>query len=447
MRSRSIFRINDTCPVRFNDALPASVDVVVIGAGVIGMCTARYLSKRGLKTLVCDKGRVAGEQSSRNWGWVRTTARDPDEVPIALDSADAWAELQESLGDGIGFRRHGIVSLVRTEEELAAFDAWMKVAAHYGVDSRLIGADKARELSGAPDGRWLGGIATPADGHAEPFTAVLTLAKAFQENGGLVREACAVRGVETEAGCISAVVTERGRVRAGAVVCAAGAWSAMFLSNMGVRLPMLTVRNTVARTSRAPAFFAGSGKFDDICIRRRQDGGYTVGCDFAEHFIGADSFRNLASFMPSLGGGGNIAVRLGRDVTQQSFPRKKWNHEDVAPFERHRVLNTVASQNALRKMRERLAKHIPQLADLAFEESWAGMIDVAPDVVPVMDAIPDCPGVFLATGFSGHGFGIGPGAGKVMADLVTGRDTGYDLTRFRFSRFSDGSKMRPGPTL
>ena len=73
------------------------------------------------------------------------------------------------------------------------------------------------------------------------------------------------------------------------------------------------------------------------------------------------------------------------------------------------------------------------------------MIDATPDVVPVIDAIESCPGLFLATGFSGHGFGIGPGAGKVIADLITGHDTGYDLSRLRFSRFSGGSKCdRPG---
>ena len=80
-------------------------------------------------------------------------------------------------------------------------------------------------------------------------------------------------------------------------------------------------------------------------------------------------------------------------------------------------------------------------------ESWAGMIDVTPDVVPVMDAVADRPGLFVATGFSGHGFGIGPGAGKVMANLVLGDPPGHDLTRFRFSRFHDGSPLRPGPGL
>jgi glycine/D-amino acid oxidase-like deaminating enzyme len=101
----------------------------------------------------------------------------------------------------------------------------------------------------------------------------------------------------------------------------------------------------------------------------------------------------------------------------------------------------------LRKIRDHLARRVPQLADVEFAESWAGMIDATPDVVPVLDSIGSHPGLFLASGFSGHGFGIGPGAGKVMANLVTGRPTGFDLDRFRFSRFSDGSKIRPGPAI
>jgi glycine/D-amino acid oxidase-like deaminating enzyme len=98
-------------------------------------------------------------------------------------------------------------------------------------------------------------------------------------------------------------------------------------------------------------------------------------------------------------------------------------------------------------MREGLKKHAPQLGDIPFAEAWGGMIDATPDVVPVMDRVDACPGLFIATGFSGHGFGIGPGAGKVMADLVTGESPRFDLSRFRFSRFSDGSKMRPGPAI
>ena len=81
-----MFLFHDDSPLTFNDPLPDSVDVVIIGGGIIGISTAWYLLKRGHTVLVCDKGRVAGEQSSRNWGWVRVTGRDPDEVPIAIES-------------------------------------------------------------------------------------------------------------------------------------------------------------------------------------------------------------------------------------------------------------------------------------------------------------------------------------------------------------------------
>ena len=196
-----------------------------------------------------------------------------------------------------------------------------------------------------------------------------------------------------------------------------------------------------------PEVFSGEAGLKDVFIRRRQDGGYTVASGFAQHIIGFDSFRNLVKFIPSMGSATDISVLVGRDPTQQSFLTKRWSSDDVSPFERHRVLNPDPSKLGLRKIRRHLDSRVPQLADIPFAEAWAGMIDATPDVVPVMDAIPSHDGLFLATGFSGHGFGFGPGAGKVMADLVTGRSPKFDLSRFRFSRFSDGSKMRPGPAI
>ena len=78
--------------------------------------------------------------------------------------------------------------------------------------------------------------------------------------------------------------------------------------------------------------------------------------------------------------------------------------------------------------------------------AWAGMIDVTPDQVPVLDETP-LPGFYIATGLSGHGFGIGPGVGRVMADMILGRAPQHDLRRFRFSRFSDGSRVELGPSI
>jgi glycine/D-amino acid oxidase-like deaminating enzyme len=98
-------------------------------------------------------------------------------------------------------------------------------------------------------------------------------------------------------------------------------------------------------------------------------------------------------------------------------------------------------------MRRGLKKYMPALGEMPFVEAWAGMIDVMPDVVPVMDEVEQYPGLYLSTGFSGHGFGFGPGAGRVMANMVLGKESEYDLSRFRLSRFTDGSSMVPGPGL
>jgi len=442
-----MFRFNDSMPVTFHDELPDAVDVVVIGGGVIGISTAWYLREQGLSVLVCDKGRVAGEQSSRNWGWVRVTVRDPAEVPIAQESLRCWDEISQCIDDDTGFTRQGILLLAETERDMADCEEWMKTAGEHGVDTQLLSASQAAEHIDGLQGGWRGGIVTPSDARAEPFKAVPAIARGLQKRGGLIREDCAVRTLDVQAGAVTGVVTEAGTVKAHTVVCAAGAWSNQFLANHGIRFPQLTLRGTVVRTAAAPEIYPGAAGFKDVFVRRRQDGGYTVASEWFDHTIAANSFRYFFDFLPTLASGSHIGLRVGRDVTQRGFIDRRWDGADVSPFEADRVRNPTPSEAGLRKIRDHLARRVPQLADVEFAEAWAGMIDATPDVVPVLDSIGSHPGLFLASGFSGHGFGIGPGAGKVMANLVTGRPTGFDLERFRFSRFSDGSKIRPGPAI
>ncbi len=205
----------------------------------------------------------------------------------------------------------------------------------------------------------------------------------------------------------------------------------------------------MARTAAVDDFYAGAAAGADIAFRRRQDGGYTVAPGgVLEHLLGADSFRYYRIFRPALAQARRtLRLRLGGDLVRRLLPRRHWADDAITPFERRRVLNPAPSRYALERMREGLRRWVPPLAEAPFEEAWAGMIDTTPDVVPVMDEVPAWPGLFVATGFSGHGFGIGPGAGRVMAERVQGGHVPFDLTRFRFSRFSDGSEIRPGPGL
>ncbi len=436
-------------PVQFQDSLPAEVDVVVIGAGVIGVCTALFLARAGVSVLVCDKGRVAGEQSSRNWGWIRQQGRDADELPIVVDSLKQWETLAPELDEDIGFTRRGVLYAATDEQQLADYERWLAIAQQHQLDTHMLSSAEVDALVAGEPGQWAGAMYTPSDARAEPFKAVPALARRLQQAGGLVREACAVRALDMQGGSVAGVITEHGRVKAATVLCAGGAWSSLFLANLGVNLPQLTVRATVLRTAPAPDIYGGDAALGEIAIRRRQDGGYTVASSGTnEHFVGADSFRHCLPFLPALKASVRyLKLRFGGDLVERFTRPRRWSPDEESPFERQRVLNPAPSERAVTAMRQGLERRLPALADVEFEEAWAGMIDVMPDVVPVMDAVPGHAGLYLATGFSGHGFGIGPGAGRVMADMVLGKSPAHDLTRFRFARFTDGSAMRPGPGL
>ena len=440
---------SDSTPIQWQDPLPDAVDVVVIGGGVIGISTAWFLAKSGVSVLVCDKGRVAGEQSSRNWGWIRQQSRDPAELPIMIDSINTWELISKELGADIGFKRQGVLNVAATEEDLADREKWLDTAHQHQLDTRILSGAEVDDLLKDKPGQWKGALFTARDGQAEPFKAVPALAKGLREKGGLIREACAVRSIDMQHGNVAGVVTEHGYVKAQSVVCASGAWSSVFMANLGINLPQLTVRATVMRTAPAPDIYQGCASVGEVAIRRRQDNGYTVASSSTnEHFIGADSFRHFFKFLPALSASVKyINLRFHDDLIKRLLPVRRWRDDEITPFEQTRILNPTPSQKAITAMKKGLKKRLPQLSELPIEEAWAGMIDVTPDVVPVMDEISDCPGLFVATGFSGHGFGIGPGAGKVMANMVMGNRPAHNLDRFRFSRFTDGSKMMPGPGL
>ena len=244
-------------------------------------------------------------------------------------------------------------------------------------------------------------------------------------------------------------MTEDGEVRAQSVVCAGGAWTTRFLGNLGVRLPQLTVRGTVVRTAPAKEIISGAVLAGHLGIRRRQDGGYTIATGLThEHFVNRDSFRFLGQFIPTLRSGAmSTQLRFRDGLWSRMAQESRWSADEITPFETTRVLNPPPSPMALANIEMGLKRWLPELSDVPIEQAWAGMIDTTPDVVPVMDAIPGYTALFVATGFSGHGFGIGPAAGKTMADMVMGKAVSHDLHRFRFSRFSDGSKMVPGPGI
>ncbi|MGB5559197.1 MAG: FAD-binding oxidoreductase [Paracoccaceae bacterium] len=445
------FPISQASPVAHDGTLRERADVVVIGGGIIGVMSAWFLAERGLSVVLLEKGRIAGEQSSRNWGWIRAQGRDPAELPIMIEARRIWQGLEAECGEDLGLRQGGVLYLAKDAAELEKFEAWTAHARAHDLDTRLLSSAEAAALLPDAARQWPGGLWTASDCRAEPWLAVPALARAAVRKGVTLRENCAVRGLDIAGGRIAGVITENGRVATSEVVLAGGAWSSLLLRRHGVRIPQLSVRAPVAATEPLPEVFAGAAADAKIAFRRRLDGGYTLApADFHELFIGPDAFRNLRVFLPQLRD--NPFGTRYLPASPGGYPdawrtARRWALDGPSPFEAMRVLNPVPNRAQTARLVREFAQVFPGLGAPRIKLAWAGMIDSMPDLVPVIDRAAALPGLTIATGMSGHGFGIGPGIGRVIADLVTGGDVGHDLGRFRLSRFSDGTKLAPGPAL
>jgi len=240
-------------------------------------------------------------------------------------------------------------------------------------------------------------------------------------------------------------VTEKGTVACDTAVLAGGAWSRRFCHNIGIELPQLTVVNSVMRTEPIEVGLTRNGSGGNFAIRKRADGGFTIAHDYLSVAdIVPDSFRLLVRFLPALiMDWKGIKLRLGKRFIDEARLPRRWRLDEVSPFERVRILDPEPVMPILDEAAASLKEYFPAFRDMRIAERWAGVIDAMPDAVPVMSPVEKLKGFYLATGFSGHGFGLGPGAGKLVAQLVTGETPCVDPSPFRYSRYFDGTNPRP----
>lgn len=423
--------------VQSNRDLPSHADVAIIGGGIIGVSTAMFLAEKGLSVVLCEKGVIGGEQSSRNWGWCRSMGRDIAEVPLALESLKIWRTLNLRINRETGYRQAGVMYLCETEQEVATQEAWLEQARQFQVRSRILkGAELEKVMPGASN-RFIAGNYTPTDGRAEPSRAAPAIAEAARALGATILTNCAVRSLDMQGGVVAGIVTERGCIATGAVVLAGGAWSRLFCGNEGLDLPQLKVLGSVFRTAPltgGPDITAAGSVF---ALRKRLDGGYSIARRNANQTtITPDHFRLLPDFLPSLWASRHeIRLRVGQRTLDELRTKRRWSGEDVSPFELTRILDPKPHEGTLKEARRVLSRAFPAFADMKVVESWGGLMDVTPDAVPVIDRVDRIPGLHIATGFSGHGFGIGPGAGRLMADIVAGDRPVVDPAPYRLKRF------------
>jgi len=418
-------------------SLPAQADVVVIGGGIIGVFAAYYLARRGVSVAVVEKGRIGAEQSSRNWGWCRQQNRDARELPMATRSLELWERFAADTGEDTGFRRCGLLYLSNDEDELARWTNWRDFARTAGVTTHMLSSRDASERGRLTGRAWKGGVFAPSDGTADPAKAAPSVAAALMKLGGTVHQNCAARGIEVEGGRVSGVVTEAGTIKTRTVVFAGGAWASSFCRQLGIRFPQATVRQSIVRVTGVTEPVPDALHTARVSITRRSDGSYNLAISgrgrvdptaqllrFAPQFLPmfAKRWRNVFP-------GGLEGIRAGHETLA------RWRLDAPTPMERMRILDPRPDAAAVRQTYSRAVELLPVLGQAGIANAWAGFVDNTPDGVPGIGEVPEIPGFILAAGFSGHGFGIGPGAGHLIADLVTGEKPIFDPAPYDPARF------------
>ena len=419
-----------------------TADVVIIGAGIAGTASAYYLAKGGAKVVVCEKGEIAGEQSSRNWGFVRQQGRDPAEIPLMVEANKIWRGLERELNADLEWLSAGNLVTFETEEERAGWENWQQTAAQFGLSSKILSRAEIAAVVPGNTFPCLGAIFTESDGQAEPGKVTAALARAAEGRGAEFLTHCAVYEVETAAGAVSGVITERGGISAPVVVCAGGAWSGRMLRTLGLKLPQMWIKGSVARTTPGP-IVSHTATWTGVAFRQRRDGTFNIATRSADHDLTIDSLLNLPAFMGSFARNkrdiklhlNRLALDLrGGSFSKAALARELTTHRILDPEPNHKVLNRTLAQ---------LRRLLPEVAMVEIDRSWAGYIDMTPDMLPTIGAAGTPSGLVLATGFSGHGFGMGPIVGRLVSELILRGEPSLNLDAFRFSRFHDGSKLTP----
>jgi len=423
--------------IQTSSVLPIEADVVIIGGGIVGVVAALTLAERNVSVVLIEKGHIAGEQSSRNLGWVRKTSRHHDDIPMAMAADKLWADMPDRIGRDVGYKQAGIMFLAETDEALAMHRSWLESVESLSLDSKIVDAEQIDKLVPGGEKKWAGAIYTPSDGRAEPSIATPAIAEAVIEKGAVIIQNCAARKLIKTAGKISAVKTELGEIKCEKVLLTGGAWSRRFLGNEGISLPTLPLVCSALRTKPMDGPTDIAVGADNFSFRKHHNGGYIITQRGAldspillDHFlVGHRYISQLRMWWKYL------RISFGKAFFDDFALGRRWHQDQLSPFEKRRTNdpspNPALNQEALTALK----KAWPIFEKAEIEEAWAGVLEVSPDSNPVIDRVEAIPGLTVATSFSGHGFGTGPAAGQLAADLVLGNEPLIDPSPYRMNRF------------
>ena len=372
--------------------------IVVIGGGIVGTSIAYHLARRGAgrDVVVLERHRLASGTTAAAVGGIRSQFSTVINIQFSLESVGFWRRWSEEIGTPLDYREDGYIFLAQTEAEAAIFRANVELQNTMGVPSRLISADDARALV---PGMYVDDIKAFAynasDGRATPHEATMGYAKRARELGVTFREGVDVTSIDVRGARVHAVTTSDGRIEADAVVNAAGPWSGQVGALAGVDVPVRPYRREI--------------------------------------FI-SEPFDLLPRRFPNV-----IDLHVGWYFWREGAGILMSGMKDS-----HSSFDTHVDWEGLAHVAEFATHRHPALEHAHFgKRAYAGLYDVSPDDHAILGQAPGIAGLYLACGFSGHGFQHSPATGRLMAELILdGRTTGIDITPLGLQRFTTGALLR-----
>jgi glycine/D-amino acid oxidase-like deaminating enzyme len=418
--------------------LPERCDVVVVGGGVLGLASAYELAGRNLSVVLVESGRAGGRQSGRNLGFVRQQGRAPAELPMMMAASKRWRDLGRELGSDVEWTMGGNLRLTNDPELAGRYEKWAADAAVLGLDSRVVTRAEVESILPGVGEQWLLGIFTASDGHADPVATCRAYAAAARARGVQVCEGVAVQEINLAGGAVTGVTTAVGEVEAGVVVLAAGSGSARLARGAGAEIPRQLVRQTVILTEPVPPLTQAAAWTGELFIRQDVRGCLRLaGATRNEVVLDPAGFRHAGRFLASyLANRSQLRVRADAAGLARALlgPLQSATGDELSPGPRF---------DDVRFCLDRAQRYFPGLGAVRLRQAWAGEIDATPDALAVIDGGSGPSGLVIATGMSGHGFGLAPVVGTVVADIAEGAEPDFDLRPFRLARFHDGSRRQP----
>jgi glycine/D-amino acid oxidase-like deaminating enzyme len=373
-------------------------DVLVIGGGIAGASTAYHLAGYGRRVLLVERGAIASQASGVNAGSIHAAGRQDGsalEAELTMGSLEIFKRFQLDLGHDIGFRQSGYLQAVHTEEQLAY--AHERAMALHSTENRVevLSARQVRAIEPGFNPDLLGALYLPLNAQADPVTATHAFAAEAQRCGAVIRTHTPVRALRQQTGGALRAITADDELEAGALVIAAGAWSSAIGDMLGLRIPIVPVRGQMWATEPLPprVFHVISS------------------CESALHWHrrpGAD-----AETPPSL------THRGGLRLTRHLYGRQTRDGEIIFGGDRELVgYDTNPDSAGIAVNHGHAAEVLPFLTGLSIARTWAGVMPFPLDGRPLIGRIPARHNVFVVGGLASSGFGRGPMAGKLLADLI-----------------------------